>query len=69
MCLNHFICSGRAYETIGIPLPSPLLIQMLTVGGKLGSLLGYKPYHYAVVAIGNPLLSPLLTQTQILTVS
>jgi hypothetical protein len=45
-CMNHFICSGWAYGTIGYPLPSPLLTQILTVGWKLGSLLGYKPYHY-----------------------
>ena len=47
--MNHFICSGWAYGTIGNPLQSPLLSQILTVGWKLGSLLGYKPYHYAVV--------------------
>jgi hypothetical protein len=53
-CLNHFICSGRAYETIGNPLPLPLLTQILTVGWKLGSLLGYKPYHYSVVEAPYP---------------
>ena len=53
-CLNHFICSGGAYGTISNPLPSPLLIQILTVGWKLGSLLGYKPYHYAVVEAPYP---------------
>jgi len=35
-CLNHFICSGWAHGT-GNPLPPPLLIQILTVGWKLGS--------------------------------
>jgi hypothetical protein len=53
-CLNHFIYSRRAYGTISNPLPSPLLIQILTVGWKLGSLLGYKPYHYAVVEAPYP---------------
>jgi len=31
-CTNHFICSGRAYGTIGNPLPSPSLAKILTVG-------------------------------------
>jgi hypothetical protein len=49
-CTNHVICSVWAYGTIGNPLPSlPLLTQILTVSWKLGSLLGYKPNHYAVV--------------------
>ena len=48
-CMNHLICSGWAYGTIGNPLPLPMLTQILTVSWKLGSLLGYKPYHYAVV--------------------
>jgi hypothetical protein len=48
-CLNHFICSGQACGTIGNPLQSPLLSQILTVSWKLGSLLGYKSYYYAVV--------------------
>jgi hypothetical protein len=51
----HFICSEWAYGTIGNPFPSPLLLaQILTVGWKLGSLLGYKPYHYAVVEAPYP---------------
>jgi hypothetical protein len=53
-CLNHFICSGRAYKNIGNPLPSPLLTQILTVDWKLGSMLGYKPYQHAVVEAQYP---------------
>ena len=54
-CLNQFICSGWAYGTISNPLPpSPMLTQILTVDWKLGSLLGYKPYHYAVVEAPYP---------------
>jgi len=54
VCLNHFIWSGWAYGTIGNPLPPPLLIKILTVGWKLGSLLGYTPYYYAVVEAPYP---------------
>jgi hypothetical protein len=53
-CMIHFICSGWAYGTIGNPLPLPLLTQILTVCWKLGSLLGYNPYHYAVVEAPYP---------------
>jgi hypothetical protein len=52
--MYHFICSEWAYGTIGNPLPLPLLTQILTVDCKLGSLLGYKPYHYAVVEAPYP---------------
>ena len=31
-CMNHFVCSGWAYGTIGNPVPPPLLSQILTVG-------------------------------------
>ncbi len=49
-CMNQFICSGWAYGTISNPLPLPLLTQILKVGWHPpGSLLSYKPYHYAVV--------------------
>ena len=53
-CLNCFICSEWAYWTIGNLLPSPLLTQILTVGWTLGSLLGYKSFHYAVFEASYP---------------
>jgi hypothetical protein len=34
-CMNQFICSGWAYGTIGNPLPSPMLTQILKVGVNL----------------------------------
>jgi hypothetical protein len=49
-CMNHFICNGWAYGTIGNPLPSPLFTQIFDSWLKAWvTLLGYKPYHYAVV--------------------
>ena len=53
-CMNHFICSGWAYGTIGNTLPWPLLTQILTVDWKLGSLLDCKPHHYAAVEAPYP---------------
>ncbi len=52
MCLNHFIFSGWAYGTIGKTFDDPDFDSRRLKAWI--TLLGYKPYHYAVVEAPYP---------------
>ena len=54
MCLATVICSGWAYGSIIKPLPLQGLAQILESNQNPGSLLGRKPYHYAMIEAWDP---------------